>query len=273
MPLEATAKLGHHPLMKIVSWNVNSLNVRLPHVLSFLEQEQPDVLALQEMKLTDDKFPLEAIHAAGYQAVFAGQKTYNGVCLLTRQLATDIITDIPELNDPQRRLLAASVDSVRIINVYIPNGQAVGSDKYAYKFRWLQAFRTYLETELAQHEKLIVLGDFNIAPADCDVHDPGRWHEKIMCSTAEREWFQSLLDFGLTDTVRSMHPDEPMHSWWDYRMNAFRRQWGIRIDHVLSSAALSPFGAGVAKHYRELERPSDHAPVWVEFEEGLLAEV
>ncbi len=254
--------------MKIVSWNVNSLNVRLAHVLQLLEQEQPDVLALQETKLTDDKFPLEAIQAAGYQAAFAGQKTYNGVCLLTRLPATAVITDMPGLDDPQRRLLAANVGSVRMINVYIPNGQAVGSDKYAYKFRWLQAFRTYLDNELAQHEKVIVLGDFNIAPADRDVHDPGRWHEKIMCSTAEREWFQSLLDFGLTDTVRFIHPDEPMHSWWDYRMNAFRRQWGIRIDHILSSAALTPLDGGVAKDYRALERPSDHAPVWVEFEAG-----
>jgi len=266
--LEARAKLGHHRQMKIVSWNVNSLNVRLPHVLHFLEHEQPDVLALQETKLTDDKFPLEAIHAAGYQAVFAGQKTYNGVCLLSHNPGADIVTDIPGLDDPQRRLLAASAGSVRIINVYIPNGQAVGSDKYAYKFRWLNAFHAYLKTELALHKKLIVLGDFNIAPADQDVHDPGRWHEKIMCSTAERAWFQSLLDFGLIDTVRSIHPDEPMHSWWDYRMNAFRRQWGIRIDHVLSTAALNSLGAGVAKHYRAMERPSDHAPVWVEFEEG-----
>jgi len=258
--------------MKIVSWNVNSLNVRLPHVLSFLEQEQPDVLALQETKLTDDKFPMEAIHAAGYQAVFAGQKTYNGVSLLSRNPVADIVTDIPGLDDPQRRLLTASMGSVRIINVYIPNGQAVGSDKFAYKFRWLHAFRAYLETELAQHEQLIVLGDFNIAPADQDVHDPGRWHEKIMCSSAERDWFQSLTDsgstgLGLSDTVRLIHPDESMHSWWDYRMNAFRRHWGIRIDHILATPALSPLKAEIATDYRALERPSDHAPVWLEFEE------
>ncbi len=256
--------------MKIVSWNVNSLNVRLPHVLSFLEQEKPDVLALQETKLTDDKFPLDAIRDTGYQAVFAGQKTYNGVCMLSRKSGTDIVTDIPALGDPQRRLLAASVGSIRIINVYIPNGQAVGSDKCAYKFRWLHAFRTYLETEMAIHDKLVVLGDYNIAPADQDVHDPDRWHEKIMCSTAEREWFQSLQasgpeGLGLVDTVRLIHPHEPMHSWWDYRMNAFRRQWGIRIDHILATPTLPALQAGVATEYRALERPSDHAPVWVEF--------
>jgi len=249
--------------MKIVSWNVNSLNVRLPHVLRFLEQEKPDVLALQETKTTDDKFPREAIAEAGYQVIFSGQKTYNGVCLLSRQPATNIVTDMPGLDDPQRRLLAASVGSIRIINVYIPNGQAVGSDKYAYKFRWLNAFRSYLETEMAAHDKLVMLGDFNIAPADLDVHDPGRWHEKIMCSSAEREWFQSLLKLGLVDSVRFIHPHEPMHSWWDYRMNAFRRQWGIRIDHILTTSTLSPLEAGVATDYRALERPSDHAPVWL----------
>jgi len=251
--------------MKIASWNVNSLNVRLPHVLSFLEQEKPDVLALQETKLTDEKFPLEAIHAAGYQAVYSGQKTYNGVCILSRSSIDNVITDVPELNDPQRRLLAANVNSVRIINVYIPNGQEVGSDKYAYKFRWLHAFHQYLRTELSHHSKLIVLGDYNIAPADQDVHDPGRWHEKIMCSTAEREWFHSLIELGLVDTVRHIHPNAAMHSWWDYRMNAFRRNWGIRIDHILANPSMSPVAAEVATDYRALERPSDHAPVWAEF--------
>jgi len=252
--------------MKIVSWNVNSLNVRLPHVLAFLEQEKPDVLALQETKTTDDKFPLDAIRDAGYQSVFSGQKTYNGVCLLSRKPATNIVVDIPGLDDPQRRLLAASVDSIRIINVYIPNGQEVGSDKYGYKFRWLNAFRDYLKTELAQHAQVIVLGDFNIAPTDIDVHDPGRWHEKIMCSTAERKWFQSLQQLGLVDTIRQLHSADPKFSWWDYRMNAFRRNWGIRIDHVLATTSLNPVGADIAKYYRTLERPSDHAPAWVEFE-------
>jgi len=256
--------------MKITSWNVNSLNVRLSHVLAFLEQEQPDVLALQEIKLTDEKFPLKAIEDAGYQAVFSGQKTYNGVAILSRDQAVDRVTDVPELDDPQRRLLAATIGGIRIINIYIPNGQAVGSEKYAYKFRWLHAFRNYLKTELAKHDKLVVLGDFNIAPSDQDVHDPARWQGKIMCSSAERDWFHSLLDnspagLGLMDTVRLTHPDEPMHSWWDYRMQAFRRHWGIRIDHILATRTLKPDQSAVATTYRGLERPSDHAPVWTTF--------
>jgi len=256
--------------MKVASWNVNSLNVRLPHVLDFLEQEKPDLLALQETKLTDGNFPVETIQAAGYHASFSGQKTYNGVAILSRRPAMDVITDIPALDDPQRRLLAASIDSIRIINVYIPNGQATGSEKYAYKFRWLQAFRNYLETELTAHDRLVALGDFNIAPADQDVHDPDRWRGKIMCSQAEREWFRALLDrapqgAGLIDTVRATHPHESIYSWWDYRMNAFRRQWGIRIDHILATPSMQPLASGVATAYRALERPSDHAPVWVRF--------
>jgi len=265
--LEAKTCLSHHARMKIVTWNVNSLNVRLPHVLDFLASEQPDVLALQETKTIDANFPFEAINAAGYQVIFAGQKTYNGVAILSRNEATDSVFNVPDLDDPQRRLLAATVDGVRIINIYIPNGQAVGSDKFAYKMSWLKAFRQYLQGELALHPKLVVLGDYNIAPADLDIHDPDRWIEKIMCSTPEREWFQSLLEFGLSDAIRQLHPDQAMHSWWDYRMNAFRRHWGIRIDHLLVSSAMQAVDGGIATSYRALERPSDHAPVWVEFED------
>ncbi|RLL53521.1 exodeoxyribonuclease III [Mariprofundus sp. EBB-1] len=251
--------------MKIVTWNVNSLTVRLPHVLMFLEEEKPDVLALQETKTVDSNFPYEAIEAAGYHVTFSGQKTYNGVALLSRSPASDEVMDIPDFSDPQRRLLAATIDGVRIINIYIPNGQEVGSEKYDYKFHWLIAFRNFLKTELTRHQHLIVLGDYNIAPTDLDIHDPDRWSGKIMCSDAEREWFQSLLKLGLTDTVRQLHPDQPMHSWWDYRMNAFRRHWGIRIDHLLATPSMIPTQAGVASTYRALERPSDHAPVWVDF--------
>ncbi len=251
--------------MKIVTWNVNSLNVRLAHVLKFLAEEKPDVLALQETKTVDNNFPHEAIQAAGYQVSFSGQKTYNGVALLSRSNISDVVVDIPNLDDPQRRLLAASIDGVRIINIYIPNGQAVGTEKYDYKFRWLNAFRDYLNTELTKHKHVVVLGDYNIAPTDQDIHDPDRWRGKIMCSDAERAWFQSLLRLGLTDAVRHSHPDQPMHSWWDYRMNAFRRHWGIRIDHLLATASMVPLHAGVASAYRGLERPSDHAPVWVNF--------
>lgn len=251
--------------MKIASWNVNSLGVRLPHVLEFLAGHRPDVLALQETKSTDDKFPLAEIEAAGYRAVFAGQKSYNGVAILSRQKATACLTDIPGLDDPQRRLLAATVGGVRIINIYVPNGQQVDSEKYRYKFDWLQALCELLRTELAANSRLIVLGDFNIAPADLDVHDPGRWHEKIMCSTAERRMFASLIEMGLVDTIRQLYPDEAMHSWWDYRLNAFRRGWGLRIDHLLATPAMQPVEAGVDIAFRARERPSDHAPVWVSF--------
>lgn len=254
--------------MKITTWNVNSLKVRLPHLLEFLEKQLPDVVALQETKTTDAQFPRAEIEATGYHVIFSGQKTYNGVAIISRQTADDtsIIDAIPDLDDPQKRLLAATIGNVRIINVYIPNGQEPGSDKYAYKFRWLEAFRRYLQSELTAYEQLIVLGDFNIAPADIDVHDPARWQGRIMCSDAERDWFRSLLDLGLVDSVRTVHPDAPMHSWWDYRMQAFRRRWGIRIDHLLATPTLVPVGAKVATDFRAMERPSDHAPVSVTFD-------
>jgi exodeoxyribonuclease-3 len=263
--LEPRKQASQHGRMKIASWNVNSLNVRLPHVLEFLSGHQPDVLALQETKTPDEKFPVAAIGAAGYQALFSGQKAYNGVAILSRRGATECVTDVPELDDPQRRMLAATAAGVRVINVYVPNGQEVGSEKYAYKFRWLHAFTSFLKAEIAGRDRLIVLGDFNIAPADQDIHDPARWHEKIMCSTPERKLFQAMLNLGLVDTVRRLHPDEPMFSWWDYRMNAFKRRWGIRIDHVLATESMQPLRAGVDAGFRALERPSDHAPVWVEF--------
>jgi len=254
------------PRMRIVSWNVNSLNVRLPHVLDFLQQYQPDVLALQETKLTDDKFPEADLKAAGYQVVYCGQKTYNGVAIISRLPAEDIVTALPGLDDPQRRLLAATINGVRVINVYIPNGQQVGCDKFAYKIRWLTALQAFVREQLQQYGALVLLGDFNIAPADIDIHDPVRWRDKIMCSTREREHFRQLLDMGLQDAVRQLHPDAGMYSWWDYRMNAFRRGWGLRIDHVLLSTELWPLAAGVADAFRALERPSDHAPVWVDIQ-------
>ena len=256
---------GQHGRMKVVSWNVNSLNVRLPHVLEFLLKHQPDILALQETKVPDEKFPLAEIEQAGYKVVFSGQKTYNGVAILSRLPASDVISNLPGLDDPQRRLLAVSIDGIRIIDVYIPNGQEIDSEKYTYKFRWLNAFHTFLQQQLAEHKKLIVLGDFNICPADADAHDPERWRGRIMCSSAERQMFRSLKDLGLSDTVRQLHPEEPMFSWWDYRMNAFRRGWGLRIDHVLSTSALLPVEAGVDVDFRAMQRPSDHAPVWVDF--------
>jgi len=251
--------------MKIVSWNVNSLNVRLPHLLEYLASDKPDIVAIQETKLPDEKFPAADIEAAGYRVIFSGQKTYNGVAIVSRNEATDPVADIPGFDDPQRRLLAVTIDGVRVICVYIPNGQEVGSEKYDYKFRWLNAFRDYLKGELAKYERLIVLGDYNIAPADLDVYDPKRWQGKIMCSDAEREMFQTLLALGLTDSLRQLYPDESMHSWWDYRLNAFRRGWGIRIDLILTTPAIELQAGGVSREMRTLERPSDHAPVWLEF--------
>ncbi|TLS66966.1 exodeoxyribonuclease III [Mariprofundus erugo] len=252
--------------MKIVSWNVNSLSVRLPHVLDYLADTAPDVLALQETKVPDDKFPAAEIEAAGYQVIYAGQKSYNGVALLARQPFAHVVSDLPGLDDPQRRLIAATVDGVRIVNVYIPNGQEVGSDKYIYKLRWLQSLYDFLQGEMAIYPRLVLLGDFNIAPTDLDVHDPVRWRDKITCSAGERAWFDVLLGLGLIDSVRCLYPDQPIYSWWDYRMSAFRRGWGIRIDHILVSREVRSVSAGVSLQPRMLERPSDHAPVWLQFE-------
>lgn len=250
--------------MNVVSWNVNSLNVRLPHVLDYLERHRPDVLAVQETKLPDDRFPREAIAAAGYESSFAGQKTYNGVALISRRPMTGLVTALPGFIDDQRRLIAASVGGVRVINVYVPNGQEVGSQKYDYKFLWLAALHAFLAEELQAHAKLVVLGDFNIAPADIDVHDPKRWQGKIMCSQDERRSFHDLLALGLSDVVRKLHPQAPMFTWWDYRLAAYRRGWGLRIDHILASSTLRPVAAGVHEDMRACERPSDHAPVWAE---------
>jgi exodeoxyribonuclease III len=260
--------------MKIASWNVNSLNVRLPHLLQWLGQAAPDVVALQETKLEDDRFPREALLEAGYQSTFCGQKTYNGVALLSRSpFAGECVTSIPGFEDPQKRVIAATVDggpgspqALRIVNLYVVNGQAVGSEKFEYKLRWLAALRAWLEQELRDHPRLVVLGDFNIAPDDRDVHDPKRWHEKILCSTPEREALASLLDLGLHDGFRLHHEDAGHYSWWDYRLAAFRRGWGLRIDLVLVSEALRMrcAAAGIDLEPRTWERPSDHTPVWVE---------
>jgi len=249
--------------MKIVSWNVNSLNVRLPHVLDYLKAHQPDVLALQETKQTDDKFPKAELEAAGYHVAFQGQKTYNGVAIISKHPLEDVCFDIPNLDDPQKRVLAATINGVRIIGVYIPNGQEVGSEKYAYKMKWLTALTSYVNEEIKAHSQLVLLGDYNIAPADIDIHDAARWQGKILCSVQERQHFQNLLDLGLKDGLRELHPDDPMLSWWDYRMNAFRRKWGIRIDHLLVSHEVKLLSGGIHTEERGKERPSDHAPAWI----------
>ena len=253
--------------MKISTWNVNSLRVRLPQVLDWLAREQPDLLALQETKTEDAQFPQEALAAAGYQAVFSGQKTYNGVAVLSRTPASDVITDLPGLDDPQRRILAVTVGAVRIVDLYVPNGSEVGSAKYAYKLDWLARVHDWLATEMRRYPQLVVLGDFNIAPEGRDVHDPEAWREKILCSTPERQAFRQWLELGLTDAFRQFEQPERSFTWWDYRMNGFRRNLGLRIDHILLSATLAAScqACRVDVEPRKLERPSDHAPVVAEF--------
>lgn len=253
--------------MKLASWNVNSLKVRLPHVLDWLAEHQPDILGIQETKTIDDNFPIEDIEAAGYKVTFAGQKTYNGVAVVSKTGSKDIITDLPGLDDPQRRVLGCTVGDVRFLNLYVPNGSEVGSEKYEYKLDWLSKLASYVETQLKEHKNLVVVGDFNIAPDDRDVHDPEAWHEKILCSTPEREALQKLIDLGLSDTFRLFQQDEKIYSWWDYRAAGFRRNLGLRIDLVLSSPAMTKrcTASYVDKEPRKLERPSDHAPAVAEF--------
>ena len=251
----------------IASWNVNSLNVRMPHLAQWLAARQPDIVALQETKLEDAKFPDTALAELGYRSMFCGQKTYNGVAILSkRPMAVECITAIPDFEDEQKRVLAATVGDLRIVDLYVVNGQSVGSEKYAYKLRWLEAVRAWLERELRQHPNLVVLGDFNIAPDDRDVHDPAVWNaESIHSSTGERAALQSFLDLGLHDSYRLLHDDGGAFSWWDYRMAAFRRNLGLRIDLALVSDALKPrvVAAEIDREPRTWERPSDHAPVLV----------
>jgi exodeoxyribonuclease-3 len=251
--------------MKIACWNVNSLKVRLPHLGQWCGQQAPDILALQETKLDDPAFPLAAIQALGYQAVFSGQRTYNGVAVLARVPVTDVAAGVPGLVDEQRRYLAVTVGDLRIVNLYVVNGQAVGSEKYDYKLRWLQAVTAALAGEIARHPRLVVLGDFNIAPDDRDVHDPELWREQILCSTPERDALRRILDLGLHDSFRLLHDGGAHYSWWDYRQAAFRRDLGLRIDLVLVSDALKAqvAEAGIDREPRTWERPSDHAPAWV----------
>jgi exodeoxyribonuclease-3 len=254
-------------MMKIASWNVNSLNVRLPHVLAWCDEASPDVLALQETKLPDERFPGEELLDAGYRSVFSGQKTYNGVAILSRSEASDPVTDIPGLDDPQRRILAATVDGVRIVNLYVVNGSEVGSEKFEYKLHWLKQVTSWLASEMDQHENVVVLGDFNIAPDDRDVHEPEEWRDKILCSQMERENLQNILDLGLQDTFRLFQQEERVWSWWDYRMNMFRRKLGLRIDLVLASESMASRckASYIDIEPRRQERPSDHAPAVAEF--------
>ena len=253
--------------MKLAAWNVNSLKVRLPHLLDWLASAKPDVVCLQELKLDNPVFPVAEIEAAGYQAVFNGQKTYNGVAILSRHALSDVVLDIPGFADEQKRVISATLQTaqgpLRVVCAYCPNGQSVGSDKYDYKLRWYAALTEYLRQSLLATPQLAILGDYNIAPDDRDVHDPAAWKDQVLCSAPERAAFQALLDLGLHDSFRLFEQEPETWSWWDYRMNAFKRRMGLRIDHVLISDALRPHcrSSSVDSAPRALERPSDHAPV------------
>jgi len=253
--------------MKLAAWNVNSLKVRLPHLTDWLAKTQPDIVCLQELKLEDPRFPRAELEAAGYQAAVSGQKTYNGVAILARAGLSDVSMGMPGFADEQKRVIAATAGGVRAICVYCPNGQAVGSEKYDYKLRWFAALKEYLRAELARHPQLAVAGDFNVAPEDRDVHDPKAWEGQVLVSEAERAALRALIDLGLKDSFRLFEQPEKIYSWWDYRMMGFRRNAGLRIDHILVSAELAGrcTSSSVDKEPRKLERPSDHAPVIAEF--------
>lgn len=254
-------------ILKVATWNVNSLRVRLPQVLTWLNDVKPDILALQEIKVPDEDFPLSEITEKGYKAVFSGQKTYNGVALISKRPAIDVVTRLPDLLDTQRRILGATIDDMRVFNLYVPNGEHVGSTKYVYKLNWLDNLIALLKKELQKSNKIILLGDFNIAPDPMDVYDPKAWEGRVLFSGPERRAFHDLLAVGFEDCFRKARPSEKQYSWWDYRLNAFKRNMGLRIDHVLMSKALV---TGMSQCYidtlpRAWERPSDHAPVVAEF--------
>lgn len=255
--------------LKIATWNVNSLKVRCEHVLEWLKTAQPDVLALQEIKMQTEDFPSDIFREAGYRAVVSGQKTYNGVAILSKQPAHvgTIVTDFPGYVDEQRRILGAEIDGVFILNLYVPNGAAVGSDKYLYKLIWLDHLKNYVASLLHKHQKVILLGDFNIAPTDEDVRDPLLWQGEVLVSEKERAAWQSILNLGLVDCYQKSPMGETKYSWWDYRQAAFRRNMGLRIDHVVANSVMAESlqGCEIDKIPRTWERPSDHTPVIARF--------
>lgn len=253
--------------MKIASWNVNSLTVRQSHVMEWLEAEKPDVLGLQEIKQVSENFPADAFRDAGFHAVANGQKTYNGVATISRRPLEDPIVDIPGLDDAQRRILCTTVGNLRVVNLYVPNGQSLRSEKYRYKLNWLASLKSFLEAEMRRHEYLVVLGDFNIAPEDRDVYDPAAWGEGVLASPPERDALKALFGLGLVDVFRQFDQAERLFSWWDYRAGKFRRNAGLRIDLILASPALAPLctASRIDPEPRSWDRPSDHAPVIAEF--------
>ena len=253
--------------MKLATWNVNSLNVRLGHLTTWLQKHQPDVICLQETKLEDAKFPADALREAGYEAVFSGQRTYNGVAILSKRPIADPLKGIPGLDDPQQRVFAATISGVRVVCVYVPNGENMESPKFAYKMSWLKALREWLHDEMKKHPKLAVAGDYNIAPEAEDVHDPEAWSGKIHFTPPEREALHELFGIGLKDAFRLFDQPERSYTWWDYRLLSFRRKMGLRIDHILLSPQLAKLctSCTIDVEPRRLERPSDHAPVVAEF--------
>ncbi|MEE9141778.1 MAG: exodeoxyribonuclease III [Gammaproteobacteria bacterium] len=255
--------------MKIATWNVNSLRVRLSQVLDWLAENPVDILGLQETKLPDEGFPVDEFAEAGYLSLYSGQRTYNGVALLARGHGQDVVTELPGLNDPQRRVMAATYGDLRVLNLYVPNGQSVGSEKYEYKLAWLNTLHGFLKEELQRHDKLAVFGDFNIAPEPEDVHDPDAWEGRVLFSEPERTALKRLLELGLTDVFRKFDQAEKTYSWWDYRMLGFQRNRGLRIDLILTTDALTKrcVTSSIDKTPRKWKRPSDHAPVIAEFDE------
>lgn len=252
-------------MLKLACWNVNSLKIRLEQVIAWMQTNAIDILALQETKLIDEQFPLQDFKNYGYHVIYSGQKTYNGVAMISRFPMSDIVTDVAGFADPQRRILAATIANIRIINLYVPNGSVVGSDKYQYKLNWLSQVTHFINNELKQFEHVAVVGDFNIAPEDCDVHNPAEWEGSVMVSPLERQAFKALIELGLKDSFRNFARPEQMYSWWDYRAGSFRRNRGLRIDHILLNEALNAqcTTCEIDVGPRRAERPSDHAPVWV----------
>lgn len=253
--------------MRIASWNVNSLRARLDHVQRWVTESSPDILALQETKVEDGTFPRAELEALGYTVTISGQKTYNGVAVLSRSAPLSVTTDNPHFADPQRRILGVDFGDLYVLDVYVPNGSEVGSEKYAYKLDWFASLVKWVGELLTQHPSLVLLGDFNIAPDDRDVHDPAAWHEKILCSTPERDAYRALLGLGLVDTFRCVQEEGGLFSWWDYRAGGFRRNLGLRIDLILASTAMAGrcTDSRIAREPRGWEKPSDHAPVVAEF--------
>ena len=258
--------------MILAAWNVNSLNVRLPRLLAWLATTKPDVVCLQETKLEDHKFPIVDIAAAGYSAHFSGQRTYNGVAILARDglAVTDVAMGIPGFADEQKRVIAATVAGIRVVDFYVPNGQSVDSDKYRYKLDWCAAAADYLRAELARHANIAVMGDFNVAPEDRDVHDPALWAGQVLCTVPERAAFRAFLAAGLADSFRLFEQPPATFSWWDYRQLAFPKNHGLRIDHILLSPPLAArcTSSRIDRNERKGEKPSDHAPVLVELRDA-----